>query len=435
MKIGGYHTNKTGSLIRISARVEWEDCGRPQRDIYIETDAKYEEDLSCNPHTFLLAAIIPAMRHGERRVSIEGKVCPQLRNGLTTAMQQLKDWYGEKRHRPVEIEATRGFAPTMPQPRQHTASFLSGGVDAIATIRSNRLDFPLDHPGAVRTSFLIHGVDIGGYENAEKKERNFLLAVKHLSAFAIEAQTELIALRFNFRHLDDTDELFAMEAHGAMLAAVAHAFASRISTALIASTYPIADLAPWGSHPLLDANYSSSDVAIRHDCVRYTRMEKLSLISQWQPALDNLRSCFDPFRPDDALNCGTCEKCLRTMVGLLLCGKLEACRTYPSDISPEHLESIVSTRPERWPEDLKAASHLGCRMLTVGNANYWRELKVSLEKAGRQDLSTVVAKKLREYDNYLARLEGRPWKRLLKRLDRRYLGGRLKKIVKRVRQR
>ena len=91
--------NKTtaNNRTRISADVVWEDCDRPTRNIFIETEAEFGVDLNCNPNSLVLGTILPAMYHGEKRLKIEGKVCPTLRNGLITVIQILRRWYGEER--------------------------------------------------------------------------------------------------------------------------------------------------------------------------------------------------------------------------------------------------------------------------------------------------------------------------------------------------
>jgi hypothetical protein len=184
MKIHDLHCSQDNGRVRGAATVTWEDCEQTQREIYFETDARFADDLTCNPNAFLLAAFAPAMRHGERRVRVERKVCPQLRNGLVTAMQLLRRWYGEARHRPVAIEPTESFAPPMSPSLSRTASFLSGGVDALATVRSNRLDFPLDHPGSIADGFFVHGVDVGRYEDLQNNQDNSNLAAAALTEFA-----------------------------------------------------------------------------------------------------------------------------------------------------------------------------------------------------------------------------------------------------------
>ena len=434
MKVLNLSSGMNNGRARVSATVAWEDCDRPEREIYFETDARFGEDLSCNPDAFLLATAIPAMRHGERRVLIEGKVCPQIRNGLNTAMQLLATWYGKDGHNLVEIEPTKGFGPPMPRPMPRIASFMSGGVDAQATLRRNRLDFPLDHPGSIKDCFLVHGIDLGGYEKFDKKERNFELAVSSLSVLATEAKVTLIPVFINLRFLDDSDVFFAHEFHGAVLAAIAHTFSNRITTALIASSDYIRVLRPWGSHPLLDQYYSSSSVLIRHDSIEITRFEKLTMLTQWDAALQTLRSCYHPFRPDDVLNCGKCEKCLRTMTGLLVLGKLRECSTFQfNDVSSEMLNSLKPSISSYSPAF--AADQFLPLYLDGGNADQWRQLVGPLKEIGRRDLATVLEAKLAEFDKDQKRLARSNWKGAVKQIDQKYFGGYVRKINQLIKQR
>ena len=97
---------------------------------------------------------------------------------------------------------------------------------------------------------------------------------------------------------------------------------------------------------MLDPSYSSAALEVRHDGLRYTRFEKVALVSEWKPALQTLRSCFDAFRSD--LNCGECEKCLRTMTSLLIVDRLQDCSTYAfDDLSPGMLRKLQAGPPVR----------------------------------------------------------------------------------------
>lgn len=424
MKIYNFSKVLQDDLVRVSATVEWEDCDRAQREIYLETAASFSTDLDCNPNTFLLAAIIPAWYHGERRIQVDGKICPQLRDGLIIALQILTYWYGIRTKEPLVIEATQGFHPSLTSPK-HVASFMSGGVDSLATLRNNRMNFPLDHPCSIKDCFHAHGIDIGGYETLEKNKKNFDLSLTSLEKFAESAKVTIIPVYINFRYLDGSDYLFSTMSHGAVISSIAHAFSKRIAEALIPSSFDIGELKPWGSHPLLDYNYSSVDVLIKHDGLKYSRIEKVGLISDWNDALHILRSCYDPFRSGDALNCGKCEKCLRTMIELLLHGKLSQCRSFPlDDITPDIIRSIkVHYTPQRIPVDGGKISFPA--VITHSSIDNWQEVIDPLAKIGRFDLAEAVEDKVKEYERYQAKMK---WKNKVKRLDHRYLGGILTKL-------
>jgi hypothetical protein len=72
MRIENSRLEKTGDRARVTATILWEDCGRPTQDIYFETVEEFADSLTCNPHPFLVACIMPALHFGEQRLSIEG---------------------------------------------------------------------------------------------------------------------------------------------------------------------------------------------------------------------------------------------------------------------------------------------------------------------------------------------------------------------------
>jgi hypothetical protein len=142
--------NTTGTKrARISATVEWEDCHYPDRDVFFETDVCFAGSLSPDPNAFLLAAIIPATHFGERRIMVEGQLCPQLRDGLDIVVRQLRKWYGGEGDY-IRIEASEGFNPPPVPSERRVACCMSGGVDTLITFKRNRISIPLDHPSALK---------------------------------------------------------------------------------------------------------------------------------------------------------------------------------------------------------------------------------------------------------------------------------------------
>lgn len=410
MKIQELHSETRKDVARIAAAVIWEDCDRPAREIYFETDARFASDLVCNPHSFLLAAILPAMRHGEARIAIDEEICPELRNGLMTVMGWLRQWYGPPRN-PVRIESRVQARPPA-NSIQRAGSFLSGGIDSLATLRSNRLDFPLAHPLAIKDCFIVHGFDIGGYEGPENEIEHFELAAAALAAVAQDAEITLIPVHTNIKHLDDDVDFWEYEFHGAALAAIAHAFSRRLDVVSIAGADNIPNLSPNGTHPLLDPNYSSANLRMRHDGVRFSRLDKVKLVSEWAPALQNVRVCTS--NVSGKLNCGECEKCVRTMLALVAIGKLDQTNAFPfKDLSRASLNHIV---------------------LKDVTAPYYRELIAPLTDIGRLDLVEAIEAKVEHFDRYLAWKEERDWKGNIKRFDRRYLGGNVTRVREKVRR-
>jgi hypothetical protein len=73
-------------------------------------------------------------------------------------------------------------------------------------------------------------------------------------------------------------------------------------------------LIPSGTHPLTDPLWSNECVEVIHDGAEAGRLEKIRIICGCESAMANLRVCFH----DANVNCGTCDKCVRTMIALKL---------------------------------------------------------------------------------------------------------------------
>lgn len=361
-------------LVRVSATVTWEDCNEPQRDVFIETETAFAQDLICSPHAFLVGCFIPAMHFGEKRIQMEADVCPELKEGLRTAMALLCHWSQGRWHSlALDMGTLPGAAHADKQRR--TGLFLSGGVDSLAALRMNRLSYPPGHPGAVTDCLLVHGFDIGGVVERGMKYHVFERAKTAMAEIAMDADVQLIPVLTNIRHLCDERELWLDRFFGAVLAAVAHAFAPGLQLAYIASSYDIPNLVPCGSHPMLDPEYSSVDVKIRHRDVAFSRLDKLGIIKAWQPALQNMRVCLANVQ--DRLNCGKCEKCVRTMIGLVAVNALHQSGAFvEDDVHPDLLNPFSITIRHREP--------------------FYREMLEPLKKRGRFDLVERIQDKLSE---------------------------------------
>jgi hypothetical protein len=163
---------------------------------------------------------------------------------------------------------------------------------------------------------------------------------------------------------------------------------------------------------LLDPEYSSTDLQILHDGLRFTRLEKVRLVAEWDVALQNLRVCTS--NTPGLLNCGKCEKCVRTMTELLAIGKLEQAHAFPvQDVSPELLDSIdIATLAD----------------------GFYCELIDPLTVVGRLDLVRIIECKLAQFHRQLTREQRRDWKGAVKQLDRRFLGSTIYRSYKTVRE-
>ena len=429
MKIQNFVKTSNATKTRVSATLIWENCDRPDEEVFFETTAEFGNDLVINANSWLLACTLPAMRYGEERIKIDAPISPEIKDGLINSMRCLIDWHGGATPRRlkaqdkgssrmyahldrkvIEIEAPIEKEVLFLNKPERAGALFSGGIDALAMVRDNHLNFKSDHPRHIKDGILVYGV----LEGENEYDPSFQNVVNAVEKMANNAGIELIQVYTNayahFRDLDPDFSFWRFEYHGSFLAAIAHAFAPRLSYASIASTYDFANLEPWGSHPLLDPLYSTTNLKVRHENAALSRLEKTQLVGEWDVALKHLRVCNEKESYSQGnYNCGKCEKCVRTMTAFLSLGLLDQITTFKEkDVSKEKL---VDT----------------CYLSDSYEVNCYRELIEPLTKLGRQDLVDGIYKIIRRYHE-------QDLKGTIKRLDRIFFDGNLLNLGKKLKE-
>ncbi|MFZ0131501.1 MAG: hypothetical protein WAK95_03090 [Desulfobacterales bacterium] len=394
MKIENFTTENTGGRAKVFATVKWEDCDRPDQVISFETDAEFSAALSCNPHAFLVGGIMPALHNGEKRVFVDAAVCPELIDGILTAMAWIRHWWYSPETALPTIETKSAYTPSaLPMPKR-AGLFFSGGIDSLATLRHNRLHYPMEHPNSIRDGLLVYGLEVSD-------PTAFELVKNSMAEIARDASVTLIPVYTNLRDLNDDWIFWGHSFQGAVFSAIAHAVSTRCDTVTISSSHCVCSTHPYGTHPLIDPNFSSSDLQIKHFGCRLSRMDKTKLVADWDVALKNLRVCnkFNLYQPNQ-LNCGQCEKCLLTMTCFLAIGAdYRRAGFAHHDVSAEQLKKVIR--------------------INTDVEHYYEELIRPLEEKGYHDLAGVIKLKLENYrkspggPNYFNRLKRIPMVRML----------------------
>jgi hypothetical protein len=410
MRVENLRTEKSEGRTRTAADVAWEDCPRPTQELYFETNDNFADSLTCNPHAFLAACIMPAMHFGERRLSIEGEICPELKDGLITVMNWMRFWWYEPSRRLVAIEGKTRSGIGDHAISGRAGFFFSGGIDALSTLVVNRREYPLTHPGSINDGLLVCGLEI-------QDPVIFGFVLDSLRVLAEDAHISLIPVFTNIRSLGpDEDNVFwgefwRKEFMGATFSAIAHVLAKRFNRVSINSSDAIPDVVPYGTHPLIDPCFSSSDLRIRHEGIALSRLEKTRLVSTWNLALQHIRVCNDTQRyRQGRLNCGRCEKCIRTMLALKALGVLNQTAVFPDkDISGEFIKSKL---------------HLEDEVL-----NYYPEMISALYANGHFEVAKAVDQKYRDYHIWKNKIKMRnKWLSPIKEFDEKHFKGVMRKI-------
>lgn len=203
-----------------------------------------------------------------------------------------------------------------------TGMLFTGGVDSTATyVRHREADPTL--------------IGVRGWVIDEDDDREWEATKRHVRTFADERGHEA---RFVESNMLDFLAMPLLQAHfqryleGAWYSSVGHglgllgltaplAHAERLGTVHIAATHTSDWQKPWGSRPDIDDAVRWSGTRGSHDGYELTRQDKLDLIGAYVDETNTglrLRTCTYTNR---AGNCNDCEKCYRTIVGLLLAGR------------------------------------------------------------------------------------------------------------------
>ena len=154
----------------------------------------------------------------------------------------------------------------------------------------------------------------------------------------------LITVETNLREL--SDEYVPWVAYfGSALAAVARMHASLLSRVYLASALTYGYLFENGAHPLLDHLWNRPGLELVHDGAHLSRTQKVEAIAGDAVVRRTLRVCWQSDTGE--LNCGRCEKCLRTMATLEVLGVRAAFETFPDDLD---LDAIAAIKPANRPE-------------------------------------------------------------------------------------
>jgi hypothetical protein len=147
-------------------------------------------------------------------------------------------------------------------------------------------------------------------------------------------------------------------------------------------------LRPKMTHPTLDPHFSTEATKIVH-FGSAGRMEKMARISRSQVALDRLDVCKDD-HPAGELNCGYCERCLRTMIGLHVYGALARCHAFQRPLETGRLLTLERIgEPHSWLELLYA----------LGDTELDRRLAAGIRLALMRDQATRMKDLVRGLDS------------------------------------
>lgn len=306
-----------------------------------------------------MAAFLPVAAADGEPLIISNPVDRSLLDNAKRLLALWTTWYPQLKDVSVECAVDDRRLPR----RDRCAAFFAGGVDSFFTLLSREGESPIDRAGHIDDLLTVCGFDVP----LSKPEDCARLQSTHRGIAECFGKRD-VDIWTNLRETQFHNAPWAGLAHGAALAAVALVFERRYDSIFIPSTHRVDHVMPWGSHPLTDPLFSTSDVHIAHDGIAYGRVEKTEHIIKWDVALENLRVCA---YSRSAENCSACGKCFRTMATLDLLGALPKARTFQTaNYSVEKLATVYSS--------------------DASDEAFLREIQTHALRRGRDDIARAI---------------------------------------------
>ncbi|MCF8261478.1 MAG: hypothetical protein K9J12_11945 [Melioribacteraceae bacterium] len=278
--------------------------------------------LKVSNEAFIAIAIIPAMST-RSNILLDGEIDSRFSKALPTIQTIFQQWYPHQQFQKFELSNPIIESRDIETKRNRVGSCFSAGVDSFYTFLKNKEE-------------IDDLVFLNGFERSLDDQVVSEQTSKIIHKIGANFDKNVIEMKSNVRRFL-SKFVYSGIHHGAMLAAVGHLLSGSLSKLLIPSSVTYQYLGAWGSHPILDPLWSSNSLEIANDGTDAGRIQKLKFVSESDYALNNMRVCSQ--NKGTWLNCGECEKCIRTMTGLLGINKLDKCTTFSKKLSVEGLKN------------------------------------------------------------------------------------------------
>ena len=294
--------------------------GANEHNLFFESQ---DIQLANNMDAFLTLGLLPCMKHADTLV-VDGEVSPRLLESISTLSDIYLSWHPSLHS--VKIEKAIPVEKTGIKEKR-VGVFFSGGVDSFYTF--------LKHRDEITDLIFVHGfdVDIDDNDLHEKVITMVRNVGSHFGKRVIEVKTNL-RLSFLEKYVG-----WGIMGHGPALACIGHLLYPYFQRIYIAASCTYPNLPPSGSHPSVDPLWGTETLEFVHDGCEADRIQKVTLISEFDKILQSLRVCYE--NPDGAYNCGQCEKCLKAMISLYAVGALDRCTTFNTGLDIKKVSRLL----------------------------------------------------------------------------------------------
>jgi hypothetical protein len=260
----------------------------------------------------IVTSLVFHAMHTKRNLHVRGRVSESVLDNMEVFQQIWALWRPDI-YTKIEISADVRVSEHRPAGRDKTGiCAFSGGVDGTATAWRHH-----SHQAGQLNRQLIAGVLIRGFDIALDDDAGWSEAERTAALALSDIDLPLVRVETNWRDQFCGD--WEMEHAAGVLGCLRH-WEEDAGSLLLGSDEDYRRLVvPLGAHPLPTNLLGGGDTVIHCDGSAMTRTEKVALISEWPIGYDLLRVCWEG--KNAGRNCGICEKCVRTKLNAIACGK------------------------------------------------------------------------------------------------------------------
>lgn len=349
------------------------------KKLWYRVNKNYADFISDKADTALLALILPAMLSGEE-IHVSGSVSERLLYNISGPFQNLIRIVIPAL-KPITIKAEELNSST--QKAKGVATGYTGGIDSTSVIIDHTSD---SKPAGFRLTHLLYN-NVGG---ANSRDRDvFMARSSRLNRQASQYNLPLIITDSN---LDSfySKELGWQLTHAIRNTSVAYLFEKSIGRFYYASTYNYSSIKIQPSHdvgfiePVLMPLLCKESLDIIPSGSESTRPEKT--IKYLDHSLGHAKPlvCLKNRKNPDAINCGACKKCKRTLLTIEVAGQLNRYeRFFNMDAyrknRKSYIVSVVMQQNAFDKEIVEFAKQNGFKLLSPSQLRYYR-LKDAIKK-------------------------------------------------------
>lgn len=291
--------------------------GDRQYPVYFQTqDARLEPNIEA----FLALALLPAMKTRTSYIEAGGLISQRFQEGTKKFQQVFRSWksnYGQVEFKNVQVN------PRSRDLGGKKGVFFSGGLDSYYSF--------LAHLDEISAFIYLDGFDTPLNQLSMRKKMT-----DNCRYISQQFGKQAIILETNARQFIESFVSWSYS-HGSVIGSAGLLFMPEYERFYIAGAGVPADRDPFGSHPDLDPNWSTEILEFIHEA-DVDKIGKCRLINRYDVALDTLHVCLR--FPEKGLNCGECEKCLRSQVYLQVVGAAERCTAFPGPLNLKALGQL-----------------------------------------------------------------------------------------------